>query len=193
MNVDLVSDNFADREKIAKKRYMEFIMQKLDKKEHKLDALTAGTILGSEEFVTWIKENAEQKGWINVKSNAKKKLFTTEELQTRIIEIINAEKGMFEKNKRKLIIYLLKNYTEMSLKEISATFPELTKAGVFKVSKRFEEQLLKDKQLNRKNKNETKSVKCQLSNTDTHIFIRDSDQILHSISCHRFRYGLKME
>ena len=130
------------------KNYQKYVQTQFKKDFKPEKDIKANIILGSKDFFEWVRQKSLTHDWI--KTDDKKALN-----EFYNYKIINSENNIFKiKNvftdnyseltnsyKRKIIIYLLKKYTEMTLKEIGKEF-EISVSAVSIGVKRFKKELL---------------------------------------------------
>jgi len=148
--------------------YKQYVENQIESKYDPKKEIIANTVLGSRKFIKYIRENAEKNGWINNKNTPDYKRF----FKTKSIKVNNKKmkiqenlltKNIFEnvelyKNeKRKVLIYLFRKYTDMTLTEIGKEFGILG-SSVSLNYKRFCQTLEFDEEIAEKLKNIVKKL-----------------------------------
>ncbi|MCK4810045.1 MAG: transposase [Candidatus Omnitrophica bacterium] len=135
-----------------RKEYREFVEEGMSKGIVNLEELVkAGCILGDEQFVEGIK------GRYLDKTKKVRDLPGLQELKKEwvsaelIIKLVDEEKDILEKEKRKLSVYFLRKYTGETLEEIAFRFRhKISSTAVSKIVTRIEERKKKDKGFRRR-------------------------------------------
>jgi len=136
----------------AKKRYKEFVVENINMKNPFKEGPYENFILGSKKFIKEIKGKVKAIGHKReIKETRIFGGYKKEEIINSISEEFGIKKdNIFKRKKgninRQLVLYLLKRYTSLSLKEIGELF-NMDYAAVSQATKRFEEKVIKDKKI----------------------------------------------
>lgn len=146
VDAETILKQFGEEESISQKKYREFCYQGkgVNWERYKKD-IYAGVILGAKEFTQRIKERIKnQKLSKEVPSSRKLKIRKSKqrilELVCKFYEKMIDEVFRQKSEARKVAIYLLRKYTEMSLNAISELFGGIHYSGISKTVKRIEEE-----------------------------------------------------
>lgn len=146
---DFVLGYFGGNSQAARAEYTKYVHEVLGRThETPLADCPTSTVLGSEEFINWIKtEHAAA-------FEANRELPNNRQLEgkpdpEKIREIAIEEFPYDKRLARSAAIFLAHQYTSAKLKEIGALF-DLTDSGVARASKRFRNLMEKDEQLKKK-------------------------------------------
>jgi len=140
LQTDLILEYFGKDRQQAIQKYIEFVDYQYHRKVDPFKDVKDKSILGSEEYIDWIKENAEKKGWIKSVSFSLEQFPNTKAIEKSIRMIVGREQGLTDKQRIKYLIYLLYNNTSLNMVELGEEM-EMTKTGIFMVLKRFQEKL----------------------------------------------------
>jgi len=137
---------FGNQDKDAREGYRKFAEMRLSKRDDDLlKKVVASTLLGSKEFIDWVKENFIDKRKATRDLPALKRLVTRPSIQ----QIDKAVRKILRKNHPlgiKVSIYLSHKLSGLSLKEIGIHFGKKG-AAVSQASRRMKLQIKKDKKL----------------------------------------------
>jgi len=123
---------------LSKKRYVEGVKLNSNKWFDPQKETFAEVVLGSTDYIEWLKENSLKKGWIRSGKGLKdyKMLYGTKEIEIRIKDVINKLSNLTKREKKKFLIYFLKENTSLKLKEIGKEF-DIKESAVSRAYKRF--------------------------------------------------------
>ncbi|MGM0609172.1 MAG: transposase [Candidatus Muiribacteriota bacterium] len=137
--------------------YKKFVKSQIENDFEPEEVLKADVIIGSDKFFKWIKKNSLVKGWIKNKDAGLIKKFYNfktncyENKENKIRNIFRQKKydipELSTGIKRKIIMLLLKKYTDLTLKEIGKEF-EITDSAVSVSIKRFKKEMESNLKLN---------------------------------------------
>jgi putative transposase len=149
MNTEMILGYFGKNRKMAQKKYIEYVNEQFEKKNDPFKEIKANTFLGSDEYLKWLMDNAEERGWIKRPVTSISKLYNTERIEQIIRDEVSKLQELSNKQKRKILIYLLRNKTTMSLKELGEEFGA-KQSAIHMAVKRFENELEKNNELKEK-------------------------------------------
>lgn len=149
LETEFILANFGNDRLEAKKRYKNFVYESIGKKDEKIEqGLYKGIILGGDEFV-------EEIAGKFIKGKKDRAIPVLREIQ-RVGEIGKEEmEGIVrtkiegEREIRKMTIYLLRKYTQKTLREIAGNYNDMSYSGVSVLCKRVEEKRQRDKRFDK--------------------------------------------
>jgi len=150
VDTTLILSQFGDNPIKAKEKYERFVLENIDMKSP-LEKLYKNIALGEEDFRRRIDEKIKDIGKKREIPETKFiKSYTSDEIIDEISKKFNVEREkIFRKQRgnmyRQLALYLIKRYTQMSLKEIGKLF-NMDYTAVSQAVKRFEDKTKRDKE-----------------------------------------------
>jgi len=148
LEIGFVMSNFGKKIAPARKRYREYVLGGIGKEVGIIkENIHKGLVLGDIDFMREIKERF-------VKNKTDKEIpmirdiLIEGELSKEEIEKVVKEKIAEIKEIRKVTIYLLRKYTQKSLKDIADCYKGIEDSGISVLTKRMEERRGKSKKLN---------------------------------------------
>jgi len=146
MSTELILGYFDNDKSIAQQKYIEYINEQADLRKDPFKKLKAGVILGSEPYMKWLRENIKYDKRIDVKISFSKEQRKARLTEKKIRNIISMETGLNDNFKKKILIYLLRENTPLSLKQIGKKFG-IKESAVNMIVKRFLDKVDKNKEL----------------------------------------------
>lgn len=138
LNTDLCLSFFAN----SKRRFRTFVEEGLTKNlENPFEKVKAGFVLGSEDFIEEIKEKM-----FSGLGQCSDPLYFSKIMKSRnqpekLIQRLNQENFKSEKEKTKMIVYLVRKFTDQTLEEIGNLFqPRMSQWKVSKILKRMDQK-----------------------------------------------------
>ncbi len=149
LRVDFILDYFKGNGMNPQKRYQDFVIARMSGRyDSPLEDTVASTILGSDRFIENIQESYLKSREKNRDLPALGKLASTPDIN----EIYNAIKSVIKNDPtllRNYVLYLCRNYSGKTLKEIGNYFG-ISEAAVSQANYRFCHRLEKDKKLKKR-------------------------------------------
>ncbi|MEW6053516.1 MAG: transposase [Nitrospirota bacterium] len=144
LDTGFILEQFDTDPERSRKKYESYVMENL-KMENPVKDSFRGVVLGDEDFLHAIRERAEQIG--NMREIPETRMLTAhtaEEIIQQVMsefsvsreEILSRRRGNFL---RQMTLFLIKQFTPMSLREIGALF-QMDYAAVSQACKRYEEK-----------------------------------------------------
>ncbi|MEA3416292.1 MAG: hypothetical protein U9R02_09085 [Thermodesulfobacteriota bacterium] len=155
---DFILGYFGKKVSIAQKEYHKFVTAIVNKKyDNPLDEVVSSTLLGSPDFITFIKD----KFLLGKKPD--KDLPALKELvdKSSLKDIFDKVESVFGKEaalSRNIKMFLCRKYTDEKLKNIGAYFG-VGESGVSQTCRRVKDKIRKDKKLERKISKIEKKIK----------------------------------
>jgi len=149
LRTDFILDFLKNGKESEIKEYERYLKENLNSDEDLKDQIIAGCVLGKKEFIDWLKERARERKWIKSETPAIKELYDSKELISRIKKEVSKLNEVNDIIKRKLTIYLLRKHTNLTLKEISFMYGDISNYGISKIVRRFKQKILEDRFLKR--------------------------------------------
>ncbi len=145
-NKDWILERFSRFKRKAMREYRRFVMDKVkDEKYDPLEAAYGGYILGGESFVNWVKDKysckQEEEG-ISERRYIKPRIS-----KETIIGKVRERIPEAPKEQRKVIVYLLRKYTDMPLKKVAAEYGKVHYSALTQMLRRNGEMLASDKRV----------------------------------------------
>lgn len=142
LNKEMILSYFG---KDAEDKYREFVEEGLkDTIENPFEKVVGSTILGKDKFIEWVRNNflqdSKKKRDVPAYNFLLKKI-GLEKIHKKVKELVEDEKL-----KKKISLYLMHRISGEKLREIGKFF-NISESGVSNNTKRFEEELNKDKKL----------------------------------------------
>ena len=149
LNRDFILGYFGNKISAAQKEYRKFVSAKV-KKEYgsPLDEVVGSTLLGSPDFIAFIKDKFLSDKKIDKNLPALKKLVKKASIQ-EIFDEVESVLGNQPALARSVKMFLCQQYTGEKLNDIGAYFG-IGESGVSQASRRIREKIGKDKSLKRK-------------------------------------------
>jgi len=146
---DFILNYFGDEKHIAEKKYQWFVNERINTEyDSPLNEVVGSTLLGSEEFLSSIKEK-----YLSGKKPDKNipalKVFSEKPSMQQIIELVDTVSWNDVALSRVIKIYLCRQYSGEKLKKIGAYFG-LGESGVCHASQRIEKKIHQNLLLNNK-------------------------------------------
>jgi REP-associated tyrosine transposase len=146
---DFILGYFGDKVSIAQKRYRNFVSAKVNEKyDSPLDEVVSSTLLGSPDFITFIKDKFLSGKEPDKDLPALKELVEKASMQ----DIFDEVESVFGKEAalgRSVKMFLSQRYTSEKLKDIGTHFG-IGESGVSQASRRVNDKIRSDKKLRRK-------------------------------------------
>jgi REP-associated tyrosine transposase len=146
---DFILGYFGDKVSIAQKRYRNFVSAKVNEKyDSPLDEVVSSTLLGSPDFITFIKDKFLSGKEPDKDLPALKELVEKASMQ----DIFDEVESVFGKEPalgRSVKMFLSQRYTIEKLKDIGTHFG-IGESGVSQASRRVNDKIRSDKKLRRK-------------------------------------------
>lgn len=149
LNLEFILNQFSNRLNQARKEYKKFVMENIEMESPFKNAFK-GVVIGSESFIEEIKNRMKSQGENREIGETKfLEFYGVEDILRKIsIHFGIKKEEIFKKRRgnvyRSLALYLLKEYTPLSLKEIGNLF-EMDYTAVSQGVKRFKERIEKDR------------------------------------------------
>ncbi|MDD5089599.1 MAG: transposase [Candidatus Wallbacteria bacterium] len=164
METGFILGYFGKCRKKAILRYVKYVEDRIDIAINPFKDVKADSVLGSDEYLDWIRENAEAEGWVRRPVPKLEKLYEDTEIEARIRKWVSAndKTGLEKKLDRKILIYFLREKANLELRQLGSEF-KMTEAGICVLVKRFKAKLLSDEKLQhrlKKIEKELMNVKC---------------------------------
>jgi REP element-mobilizing transposase RayT len=167
---DLLLGNFGSNKNEARKNYQEFV-EGVDIKAVKNPSkkLAGGFILGDTDFVNWVKDNFLSKREDEKEIPQLKKLkprVTPEIIVEQVSKVFKIEvakirkKGLKRNKAREVAIYLTRELSRLSCKDLGIFFGGVSGALITMMNKRIVEEIDRDRRL----KNKIETIKDQIFN-----------------------------
>jgi len=143
LDTDWVLQIFSSKSKLeAMQRYKQFVEQGMDGKvQDPFKRSIRGSILGSDEFVERITGGNQE--WNDIKRENVIEKPTINEIE-KCVESLDT---LDAKNKRKIAVYLYRQYTDETYEAIGEKLGGISRQGVYKMVQQFSSELKKDKKL----------------------------------------------
>jgi putative transposase len=152
LETNFISSSFASSAKKARRAYEDFVLAGIQKEKLIKNYITENThkglVLGSMDFAQEIYERYI-KGRKDEDVPAIRSFAKYEDLNKERVENIIKQFAKDDIRIRKLTIYILRKYTQMTLKEIAAYYDGVGKTGISIMCKRLEDERQQDKNLDR--------------------------------------------
>jgi REP element-mobilizing transposase RayT len=155
---DFILRMVSQHEKKAIQVYRHFVEHAMGTHlDNPLKKIYGGVIAGEDSFITDVLEKVAKPDLSDddiANRRALRSQYTPDEIVEKLSLILNVGKNTIVngtiRNYRSMAIYLMKQYTGLTNKEIGRIFGNLSYSGVSKVCRRFEEKINKDGPLRRK-------------------------------------------
>jgi len=149
MSNDLILSYFDRDIKVASQKYISYMKERADSRKNPLNEIKAGVILGSEHYIEWIRKNIGFDSRLGEKIKQSQKQKSAKSIEKHIRKLISDDMEINEKLKRKILIYLLRENTPHSLKEIGREFG-IKASAINMIVKRFKDKIAREEELKNK-------------------------------------------